>query len=304
MNDPVWLRETDSDSRPKGFVRPTHERAVRALAALQDARLADAEKHVIAIPDSPMDNRAWKLYLRGLTAIQKREFADAETLLLQAAATASIWAWSMEDGTAAEGLRLLASCLEKTGLLYRRSDRPDDAYTTHLAALHLRCAHGSIDERWETLVSLGLDADVARRYADAENWYRRALSDGARADEEAERKQAAAWSHLAVCLTAVGRHEEAVHAARTARDFWRAHDPGATAVAKADLALGHALLQHGESLYADDSERTRLILHEARDWLTAAHESLLAFGPECAADAGGCQEQLDFAGRLLASLDG
>ncbi|UCC31990.1 MAG: hypothetical protein JSU86_06860, partial [Phycisphaerales bacterium] len=48
-------------SRPTGVVQPTHERAARALTALEQKRISDAEEHIAAVPDSSMTDRAWKL---------------------------------------------------------------------------------------------------------------------------------------------------------------------------------------------------------------------------------------------------
>ena len=70
------------------------------------------------------------------------------------------------------------------------------------------------------------------------------------------------------------------------------------------MKLGYALLRHGESLHDSDPQRAKAVLAEAIDDLTTAHESLLAFGPACAADAHWCVEQKDFAERLRATVGG
>ncbi len=166
----------------------------------------------------------------------------------------------------------------------------------------MREQHGSFDELWETAVELGLDADVARRYEDAQHWHRAAIESAERVDEEAKRKQAIAWTNLSTSCTQGGLHDEAVSAARTARDFWREHDVGAVSTAQADLKLGSALLKQGESLHERGDKLARPALDEAGKWLTTAREALLAFGMDHAAEVRLCLEQKDFARRLLTSF--
>ena len=53
---------------PAGYIRPTHERAVLALKAINESRWSDADKHVAVIPESPLHEYAWKRYLAGRLA--------------------------------------------------------------------------------------------------------------------------------------------------------------------------------------------------------------------------------------------
>ena len=68
------------------------------------------------------------------------------------------------------------------------------------------------------------------------------------------------------------------------------------------MNLGYALLRHGEALHDGDPAQAIGVLTQAIDYLTAAHESLLAFGSDHAADAQWCSEQKDFAQRLSRSI--
>jgi tetratricopeptide (TPR) repeat protein len=292
-----------------GLIQPTAESAVRAVAALRDGRLADAEKHIAAIEELPAVNRAWKHYLRGRLACARGEFDSAETPLRQAAAIALESGLSRQRGadTTAEvvvdapAARLAAAAFESIGFALRRQDRPAESYRDHWIALHLREEHGSTDEQWESAVSLGLAADFARDAARAEKWYRTALGFGDRATQARTEKLAIAWTHLGGLLTHAGRHEEAVAAARAARDLWRTHDAGSLEAARSDVGLAHALIRWGESLCTTDAAHACEFMGEGLSLLAVADESLAAFGPSAACDSARCGELVDFARRLLSA---
>ena len=290
------------EPRPIGFVEPEHERAGLALAAIESDCLTDAAKHIATVPDSSIPDRAWKLLMRGLLAAKRADSAEAEGLLLQAFSWAFVAGRKREGTSDPQMLRLGARALNQVGRLYRRRDCPKEAYEVHLAAYDLRERCGSLSELWETTVDLALDADVARSYEDARRWCNAAIGVGGQARDEPARKQAIAWTHLSTSLAGDDRHDEAVAAARTARDSWRKHDIGAVSAAQADVKLGSALLKQGELLHERGDPQARRVLDEAIECLAAAHEALLAFGPDHAADAQLCLEQKDFAERLVASL--
>lgn len=299
---PATDRERDIHSRPLGVVQPAHERAVYALAALAEGRLADAEKHIAAVPDSPLSEQAWKALLCGLLAAERIGLAEASSLLLQAAALAFINGMG-EGGPASSGsLRVAARALHHAGKVQRRQDRPDDARQTHLAAYHLRDEHGSWEEVWETAVELGLDCDVARRHDRAQRWHDIAVETAEKTREQPLRKQSIAWTNLSMSFTNSGKHEASVVAAGTARDLWRRHDLGSVEATRSDLRLGTALLRHGEFLHGQDDKRAKPVLEEAVGWLTAAADELPAFGAAQAADVRSCLDQKNFAQRLLASF--
>ncbi len=315
MSTPESQTGASTGPRPAGMVQPTHDDAVRALSALEGGRLGDAEKCIDAIPESPMRERAWKLLLRGLIAIERMKLTEAEPLLLQAASLGLIEGTvegatlKVESGpedapcsaSAGDALRLAARALHHTGWVYRRHDRPEDAYRAHLKAYELRAQHGSFDELWETAVQLGLDADVGRHCAEGRRWHRVAIEMAEKAVEEPERKRAIALTNLSASCTQSGHHDEAVVTARTARDCWRRYDIGAVTAAQADGKLGSALVKQGESLHEQDANLAKPVLDEAVTWLISAQQSLSAFGPDSAAEVRLCLEQKDFAERLLAS---
>jgi hypothetical protein len=324
-------------ARPRGSLKPASPSAARALRALKEKHLRDAETSIAAMPETSTTDRAWKLLLSGRATVGRQDFAAAEPLLLEAAALAS------PIGIADDKLshRLGALALHHLGRIYRRRDLPEDAYGVHLAAYRLRERHGSFDELWESAIELALDADLAARtprthaspttaatrgdgtrpcsgrkvaspLVGGENWHQIAIDAAERAIEEPERKKAIAWAVVAASHSENGRHEEAVYAARTARNSWRKHDIGALGAARADMKLGYALLKQGEALCESNSRvrrsaraeaRGSLALDEAVEWLSTAYEALLAFGPEAAPDAQYCLDQIDFARRLRASLE-
>ena len=289
--------------RPTGVVQPEEESTVRAMRALERGRLREAEKCIDLIPDSEPVDRSWKLFLQGLLAVERGDFASAEPLLLQVASQASHEGEASQTPVDLTMLRLSARALEKAGWIYRRQDRPDDAYRTHRLAYDIRAKHGSFEELWEIATSLGLDADLARRYEDGQAWHRVAIEAGGHAAQQPQRSQAVAWTNLAASLTNTGLHDAAVDAARTARSWWHKHDIAAVSAARADMNLGGTLLKQGEALHGSDPQRAGAILDEAIEWIRSSREALLAFGPDNAVDATCCDQQADFARRLREALN-
>ena len=280
-----------------GDVQPTHEQAVRALRALAGLRHADAERHAAAAPEAPLLARSWKLLIRGLLTIERTELRDAEPLLLQAAALAFIDAVGEGDeGSSAS--RVAAKALHHLGWVYRREERVAEAVRVHRAALLLRERFGSFEELWETTCELGLDADVARSFDEAERSHHQAIDLATRCTQEPVRREAVARTNLATSLAESHRYEHAVAAARSARDAWRRHDVTVATAVEADLNLGSTLLMHGQSLSEREDANARSVVAEATEFLTIAHQGLSAFGSDYAAQAACCRAQLDFANRL------
>ena len=302
MTDPDRPSGKSAQLRPTGHMKPDHQHAVEALTALEQQRLSDARYHIDSIPDTPIYLRAWKTLLDGQLHIQESQLGDAESLLLQAAAMAFIGAMGKDQTSDAKQLRLCACALHDAGRVLRRRDRPDDACQTHQSAYHLREQHGSYEELWETIVELGLDADLARRYEDAQSWYRKAIDIAGHAEQDSRQKQAITWTHLSNSFAECDRFNDAVDAARTARDCWVRHDASDVSVARADLTLGSALLKFAACLHEQSDDHTGEVLEEAMDRLNVAHESLLAFGPDHATDARWCAEQQQFAETMQSSL--
>ena len=303
MSAMTTRRPESETARPAGIVRPRHERALRAFKALDEKRTEDARTNADAVPESPLVEYAWKLLLRGLICLEQPDFARAGPTLLQGVSAALVAGLGTEPEPDPEALRLAALVLEKIGGMYRRQEQPGNAYRAHLAAYYLRREYGSLEELWETAVSLGIDADLARRYEDAEKWHRLAIELGASASDEPQRKQAIAWANLASSFTNRGRHVEAVDAAGNARECWRSHDIGDIETARAEMHFGYALLKLGESLHTGNEEPAKRVLEQAVDRLDSARESLIPFGPTAAVDARWCLDQGDFARRLHASLE-
>jgi len=298
----VKSADSQRTTRPTGHVRPTNERAVLALKAIHESRWSDAQKHIVAIPESPLGEYAWKMYLAGLLACERNDFPKSETALLAAASAAFVVGFAEKKSVAADALRLGAMALEKLGYAHRRQERLADAYHAHLAAYRLREEHGSFDEQWETAMSLAVDCTVARRDDEAQRWCRVAIDLAVETSDQAAAKQAQSWGRLATALTSLGRHEEAVAAAKSAREFWRSHDRSAVTAARADLDVAHALVESAKSVYESDAAQARKLLDEALAFLATAADELPPFGVQAAADVRRCTEQTDFARRLLDSL--
>ena len=118
---------------------------------------------------------------------------------------------------------------------------------------------------------------------------------------------------------AAEQFEEAVEAARTARDCWYRHDPSAITAARADAKLGKALLKLGERLThtesrlavagepeagidgglpSDEVGSASVVLAEAVVFLAAARDALLAFGSAYRPEADSFHDQEELATRL------
>jgi tetratricopeptide (TPR) repeat protein len=201
-----------------------------------------------------------------------------------------------------DSIRLAAMALTQAGKILRRLDRTDEAQSILQTALHLREQHGSVAEQWESSVELGLTADVARRHDEAASWYQRAIEHAARAEASSNRLQAEAWGHLARSFGSAGQHDQAVEAARRARDLWQAHDPGAATALLADLRLAGALLARTIAVQESGNAQEPTSLDEAIALFDAATEGLPAFGSEFQADAHWAIEQKHFAERLRKQL--
>lgn len=283
-------------------VQPQQDHISLALKAMDESRWSDAAKHTAAIPETPLCAYAWKMYLNGWLAAEQLDFTSAETTLLQAASAALVNGLGVEQKVESNSLCLAAAAMEKLGVVYRREERFDDAYRIHLVAYHLRREHGSFDEQWEIAMNLAIDRTVVQRYEEAQRWCSAAIDLATHVSEHPFARQAQAWSRQSRVLTSLGQHDDAVAAARTAREYWRKHDQSAVTAARADLNLAHALMKNGESVYETDAAATRRLLEEALKLLATAAVELPPFGPEAAVDVRLCAEQIDFAQRLLASL--
>lgn len=303
MSEAPTVSTHQDEHRPTGVVQPRHEQAIRALTTLTDGRLADAEKHILALPDSPLVVQAWKTYLTGMLALSRLELSESAALLLQAAALAFTEAMGTDQPSDSESLRFCACALHQAGSVQRRQDRADHAYQTHLASYHLRKQHGSWEELWETAVQLGLDCDVARRHEDGQRWYRTATETADKTGEDPVKKRAVTLTHLATSLSENGQHQAAVDAARNAYDLWHELKPGSVEAARSVLKLGSALLGYAESIHAAGDGTARSLLAEVVDHLTIAGDELSAFGAACAPDVRSSVEQRDMAQRLLASVE-
>jgi tetratricopeptide (TPR) repeat protein len=292
-----------ADPRPAGRLQPTSDRAVAAVAAMEDGRLDDAAIHVAAMAQDSTVERAWRLLLTGRLAMHRSDFAAAQPTLLEASLLAMAESLSENGPPTGSGLHRLAGvALNDLGRVYRRRDLTGPALTAHHAAHRLLQDHGSIEETRESATELGLDNDVLGDRADAERWHTTAVRAAERATVDPHRERAMAWSNLCHSLEKAERYAEAVDAARAARDAWVDHDGGSPQTARAELRLGGCLLQHAASLRERGDDACAAHLAEAIERLGAAHEALLAFGPECAADVRWCAEQLAFANELGATV--
>jgi hypothetical protein len=279
-----------SEANPVGFLAPKPRDAGYALRLAEASKLDEAWRVQRTLPEQPLAERVWKLMVAGAIHEQAGAMEDAEQALGHAASLALVAHLAGAGGT--DSGRLAAHALNRLGILQRRRESLDEALQTHRLVLLLREQCGSIEERWESQVELGVDCELSRTPESAIEWHQKAIETAAGLTE----KQAIAWVHLA------GRDDDALDAARQALQLWAAFDPAAVAVPRAQAKLGGALVTLAGRLHAADAPRARMLLCEALACLAASREALDAFGPAALADSHACAEQHDFAQRLLATL--
>lgn len=281
-------------------VQPTHERAIRALKALDEARFLDARKNAEALSDEPISERAWKLLLLGRAHLEVGQLADAETHLEQAAGIALEWSCQCADtgGVIVDALRLAGEAFEHLGRALRRGEKMAKALRAHQAAYQLRREHGSSLEQWESADSLATDHAIHRDYAPAQSWCDTAIEHARAAGFECHVKSLHFQANLFLLLD---DPTSAVAAARSAGELWRTHQPGSVGRFLADRHVGVCLLRCAESQMGE-SEVALKNLDQATNLLTATQRELTAFGTQYNDEAGSCAELLDFARRLKSSI--
>ncbi len=277
-------------------LRPSDPRALRACKALHEHRLVDAAANIKAISADSLSEQAWLHLLTGRLMIAEKTFSNAKPELLQAAGLAFTAAAGSAD--ASELNRLAANALNLVGWIYRRQDQPTFATSVHETALKLRQDHGTIAEQWETMVELGLDAELARKLDHAQRWYTKAIETAGKLEEPHDLQLASNHDHLCRVFLAGDATQFAVDAARAARTHWRAHDIRLASASRADLALGNALLMHAEFHLASDPQAVHDIISECVALLEKAKDALAAFGPKHAGEVDRCQQHLEVAHKM------
>jgi len=291
-----------TDALPSGFLKPAGKREGLALKALDEDRLADAAKHIAALPQSPPESGAWKLYLYASLKLKSHDLPGAEAAFLQAASLAFIWAFSEQPVNIAIPYRLIAMALESAGAVQRRGERATEAIAAHSAAYRLRIEHGSVDEQWQSALSLGISHSLAKEHKTAMQWLCRTLDFASRAVDAREQKLAWTYAQMATSSSELGGSDEAILAARKSLDHWRRHDISDAQVAEAEYRLGELLAALGEKKTVEEPHSAAAHLHEAIQCMRSAGLSLEAFGPAHQRTARICRDRLDFAEKLAASL--
>jgi tetratricopeptide (TPR) repeat protein len=285
---------------PPAGPQPAHERAQRALKALDEDRLPDARMNTQAIAEDADADRAWKRHLEGLIAFREGELSAAVTLLERAAAVALQCAVRSADGDS-DMVRLAARSLLQVGCAQRRRERLTEAIRAHQAAHRLGAECGTTEDRWRNEMEIGLDDHLLGRLDRAADWFRRAIESAKGAADAPHARQARAWARLCAALSALARLDESLDAARQARDAWLAHDPGCLERFRAEAHVAAALLALAQERL-DTPPQARTLIDEAVDLLSRARAELAAFGDDTRDEVLSCDERLDFARRLLAAL--
>lgn len=277
-------------------LRPRDEYALRACKALYEHRLADAATNIKAITADSLSDQAWLHLLTGRLMVAEKNFSQAKPELLQSAGLA--FAAAAGAAPPSELHRVAASALNLVGWIYRRQDQPTFATSVHDTALELRITHGTIDEQWETTIELGLDAELARDLDKAQQWYTKAIETVGKLDTPHDQHLAFNYDHLARVFLAREATQQAVDAARSARTHWRAHDMRLVSAARADLALGNALLIHAEHHLMSAPQTVQTAIDESVELLEKARDAIAAFGPRHTDEVSRCQQHLEVAKKL------
>lgn len=289
-------------THPVGFLVPTDEFARRAVKAIDEGRWDDALANVVKIGDRSIELKSWKSYLGGVIAARRRQFVEAEAHLFSAAGMAMSLAVAGEDDGSTSAFRLAANAYQELGNLHRRQDHAHSAIELHLAAYRLRSLHGSHDECWETVSSLGLDAYVSRHFEDAIHWYRSAVQRAGALEVDGAERMATSLTDLANSLAEAKQWIEAVKTATSALETYQSLNGGSAACAMVEARLGHILCCFGANLLEKSPETAGKKLDRAIQHLTSASEALEAFGAEHVQSTRETRDRLDFARRLRSSL--
>ena len=283
-------------------LRPSCPQAARAWTLLEGSRFQEAEELLRAAVESSLSDCAWKRLMQGIVALERGRLSEAERRLHESASFAHLAETTDESEEEKEAAhRLVSLAWHYLGRVFRRQERPDDARSAHLAAWRLRESLGDEADRWATALELGIDADVAGEWDEAECWFLKAVAIGEGVKEGGPRLVAETHLRLTAMRVSAGRFESAVSAAEEASALWRRLDAGSLDAAQADARLGEALRRFGEWLLDRHDGRAADLLCRARQQLARAQELLLPFGPSGAESARACAEQLALLSCLLES---
>lgn len=322
----------NSDVESAGVFRaefaPSDPAAATALRTLRAGRHAPAAKLVAALSDAMALARAWKHFMQAELARGRQAIAEEEGELLMAvgvleaigcnASTPGTTARANETvipgtnrvgdsadgaGNPTEARRLMVHALTHLGRIFRRREDSDSARRIHLRAWQYVSAIAMHDDHWMVATELGLDEDVAGHLDDARSWHARAaeLAQGVGAEPHA--KHARSATLLANTLWAASDAAGSIESARQACAAWRRHDASTVQVPRADLFLAGRLLDGaGQALESDNLDEAQARAGEALSLLKETREALAAFAAPARLDLALCDELLEFAGRLNASL--
>jgi len=282
----------------------------RAIRALEENRIADARANVQRICGESLIYALWKHFLGGCIQLLEGDPEGAEITLGQCIASGNLSKGELgstertsrhkEDCT--EGVHLLqAAAFEKRGFIRRRLERLDEAKSDHQQAYKLRTQCNSPDGCWESALSLGLDAIVARHCDESRSWFLRAAEHAEHSSSPLE-FAAVAVGHLVGVLIELHNYEQALSAATRAFELRRAHNPGAIETVLSEALLGRTQLRFAQA-QMDKGQSATLALEAGLRSLRRAREELSAFGSELENDITECNDQIDFAERLLQSAN-
>lgn len=290
--------------RPVGQLYPLDEAALATFHAVERQRLDAAARQIDNLSIATCIDRAWKLLLQGRILAANLKLWAAESLYLQGFAESWIAANDETIESKGDALRLAATALMCTGKAQRRLDRTSDAKRCHSLADRLFQQAGSYEELWAVSVELGLDAEVAKDLGFAVTYHQKAIEYAQQSSEAPIEKQALAWHHLSVAYCDSGAFDKAIDAAKSACDLWRKHDEGGLDLVRANYRLGEVRLMQDQSMLEGGSSATGESLKETIGMLERVEGELAAFGSRTSADVKMCGDQLDFARRILESMEG
>lgn len=288
------------EPRPLGRVQPDDPTAARAVRAIAEQRLRDADAHIARLPDWPAEALAWKHLLKARAALLRHDWADGAREALAAAGAGRL----IGSEPSSRAGRIIADALNVLGECRRREESLPAAEAAHRAAYELDRQSGSELECAESAAAVGSTLLLRGDMDGALEWHELSL-DHARAEPECadgRSIQRDCRARVRVAMLAAGRFAQAVQVARDALARARSLDPGAIDSAEALSHLGEALLDHGQQEHESRPTAARGTIAEAAATLAAAAHELRAFGGSHQETAQACEDRADFARRLLESL--
>lgn len=282
-------------------LEPVDACARRAVKAISEQRLDDAAKHLSALSENTLFDRAWKFYLTGLLEWSRHNLPCAQAALISCIQL--LEGHEVDGDDSAGHSPLAASAHELLGQVLTRQDYPSNAFEHHHRAYQLRQSTGTPDEQYESARSLGFCCRLLRRPDDSIQWYERARTLAAKLCRDQWLRSADVLSSLSGVHLERGQLAEALDTAREAYQLCLRHEPSSDIAMAFERTVASRLLTLGQALVESGDPQADCVLNEAISTLEKCRLSVLALGQHHENAANEISEKLDFAKRLASLIN-